>query len=106
MEASTNLIGGQPFSVQNLRDVRALADKYASGWCWIVVCWAKNAYLVLQREPEFKDSNMETVIKTMTGLADLCYFSARKLSLSRGGGICTDSMEIFKELRSFYPFVK
>jgi len=26
MEASTNLIGGQPFSVQNLRDVRALAD--------------------------------------------------------------------------------
>ncbi len=28
MEASTNLIGGQPFSVQNLRDVRAIADKY------------------------------------------------------------------------------
>ncbi|MDX1285494.1 MAG: beta-eliminating lyase-related protein, partial [Draconibacterium sp.] len=28
MEASTNLIGGQPFSMQNMRDVRALCDQY------------------------------------------------------------------------------
>ena len=28
MEASTNLIGGQPFSVSNLMDVRRIADKY------------------------------------------------------------------------------
>jgi len=41
----------------------------------------ENAYLVLQREEEFKNSNMETVIKTMTGLADLCYFSARNSAL-------------------------
>ena len=46
---------------------------------------------------------METVIKTMTGLADICYFSARKLSSSRGGGICTDSLEIFRELEAFVP---
>ena len=36
-------------------------------------------------------------------MADFCYFSARKLSSSRGGGICTDSMEIFKELEAFIP---
>jgi tryptophanase len=103
MEASTNLIGGQPFSVQNLRDVRALADKYKIRLVLDCSLLGENAYLVLQREPEFKDSDMETVIKTMTGLADLCYFSARKLSSSRGGGICTDSMEIFKELEAFIP---
>ena len=28
MEASTNLIGGQPFSISNLMDVRRVADKY------------------------------------------------------------------------------
>ncbi|MDR2764454.1 MAG: tryptophanase, partial [Tannerella sp.] len=28
MEASTNLIGGQPFSIQNLREVRKIADNY------------------------------------------------------------------------------
>jgi len=27
MEASTNLIGGQPFSMQNMRDVKKIADE-------------------------------------------------------------------------------
>ena len=103
MEASTNLIGGQPFSVQNLRDVRAIADKYKIRLVLDCSLLGENAFLVLQREDEFKNSNMETVIKTMTGLADICYFSARKLSSSRGGGICTDSIEIFRELEAFIP---
>ena len=52
---------------------------------------------------EFKNSDMGTVMKAMTSLADLCYFSARKLSSSRGGGMATDSMEIFKELEALVP---
>ena len=36
---------------------------------------------------------MADIIKAMTGLADLVYFSARKLSSSRGGGICTNHKE-------------
>ncbi|HUI33403.1 MAG: tryptophanase [Dysgonamonadaceae bacterium] len=103
MEASTNLIGGQPFSVQNLRDVRAIADKYGIRLILDGSLLGENAFLVLQREEEFKDSDMKTVIHTMTSLADLCYFSARKLSSSRGGGICTDSLEIFRELEAFIP---
>ncbi|MEA4982526.1 MAG: tryptophanase [Paludibacter sp.] len=103
MEASTNLIGGQPFSVQNLRDVRAVADKYGIRLVLDCSLLGENAYLVIQREEEFKDSDMGTVIRTMTGLADLCYFSARKLSSSRGGGICTDSKEIFRELEALVP---
>jgi len=103
MEASTNLIGGQPFSVQNLRDVRAVADKYGIRLVLDCSLLGENAYLVIQREEEFKDSDMGTVMRTMTGLADLCYFSARKLSSSRGGGICTDSMEIFRELEALVP---
>jgi len=39
----------------------------------------------------------------MTGLADIVYFSARKLSSSRGGGICTNSLEISKELEALVP---
>lgn len=103
MEASTNLIGGQPFSVQNLRDVRKVADKYGIRLILDCSLLGENAYLVIQREEEFKDSDMGTVMRTMTGLADLCYFSARKLSSSRGGGICTDSKEIFRELEALVP---
>ncbi|MDD2284037.1 MAG: tryptophanase [Paludibacter sp.] len=103
MEASTNLIGGQPFSIQNLRDVRAVANKHGIRLVLDCSLIGENAYLVLQREEEFIGSDMGTVIRTMTDLADLCYFSARKLSSSRGGGICTNSMEIFRELEALVP---
>ncbi len=103
MEASTNLIGGQPFSVQNLRDVRSLADKYSIRVVLDASLLGENAYLVLKREEEFKDSNMCEIMKTMTALADLVYFSARKISSSRGGGMCTDKMEIYKELEALVP---
>jgi tryptophanase len=63
----------------------------------------ENAYLVLKREEEFKNSDMKTVIHAFTSLADLCYFSARKISSSRGGGMCTDNPDIIKELEAFVP---
>ncbi len=103
MEASTNLIGGQPFSVENLRAVRAIADKYGIRLVLDASLLGENAWLVKQREEEFKSKSMAEIILEMTGLADLVYFSARKLSSSRGGGICTNDEKIFKELEPLVP---
>jgi tryptophanase len=103
MEASTNLIGGQPFSIQNLRDVRAIADKYGLRIVLDASLLGENAYLVKLREPEFHDQSMGEIIGTITGLADLVYFSARKLSSSRGGGICTNDLTIYRELEALVP---
>ena len=103
MEASTNLIGGQPFSIQNLRDVRAIADKHGIRVVLDASLLGENAYLVKQREKEFKDKSMAEILLTMTGLADLVYFSARKLSSSRGGGICTNDLTIYHELEALVP---
>lgn len=103
MEASTNLIGGQPFSIQNLRDVRAIADKYNIRLVLDASLLGENAYLVKQREKEFMNKSMAEIILTMTGLSDLVYFSARKLSSSRGGGICTNDLTIYHELEALVP---
>ncbi|MCL2651369.1 MAG: tryptophanase [Candidatus Azobacteroides sp.] len=103
MEASTNLIGGQPFSIQNLRDVRKIADKYGIRIVLDASLLGENAYLVIQREPEFANASMGEVIALMTSLADIVYFSARKLSSSRGGGICTGELAIYKELEALVP---
>jgi len=103
MEASTNLIGGQPFSIQNFRDVRAIADKYSIRIVLDASLLGENAYLVMQREKEFHNKSMGEIIKAMTGLADIIYFSARKISSSRGGGICTNSEVIYKELEALVP---
>ncbi|MDR3218151.1 MAG: tryptophanase [Dysgonamonadaceae bacterium] len=103
MEASTNLIGGQPFSIANMRAVRAIADKYGIRIVLDASLLGENAYLVIQREPEFRDASMAEVIGIMTGLSDIVYFSARKLSSSRGGGICTSDLKIYRELESLVP---
>lgn len=103
MEASTNLIGGQPFSIANLMDVRRVADKYGLMLVLDASLLGENAYLVKQREAEWKENSMADIIRMMTGLADLVYFSARKLSSSRGGGICTNRLELFKEMEALIP---
>lgn len=96
MEASTNLIGGQPFSISNLMDVRRIADKYGIMLVLDASLLGENAYLVKQREEQWKENSMEEILKMMTGLADIVYFSARKLTSSRGGGICTNRKDLYQ----------
>ncbi len=103
MEASTNLIGGQPFSISNMMDVRRIADKYGIMLVLDASLLGENAYLVKQREEQWKENSMAEIIKMMTGLADLVYFSARKLSSSRGGGICTNKKELYGKMEALIP---
>lgn len=103
MEASTNLIGGQPFSIENLRAVKKIADKNNIMLVLDASLIGENAYLVMQREDEFKDKTMAEIILEMTSLADIIYFSARKLSSSRSGGICTNDEKVYKKLEPLIP---
>ena len=103
MEASTNLIGGQPFSLANMMDVRRIADKYGIMLVLDASLMGENAYLIKQREEAWKENSMGEIIKMMTGLADIVYFSARKLSSSRGGGICTNQKALYAKMEAMIP---
>lgn len=103
MEASTNLIGGQPFSISNLMDVRRVCDKHGIMLVLDASLLGENAYLVKQREEKWKENSMGDILRMMTGLADLVYFSARKLSSSRGGGICTNRRDLYQKMEEFIP---
>ena len=103
MEASTNLIGGQPFSLANLMDVRRIADKYGIMLVLDASLIGENAYLIKQREECWKENSMGEILKMMTGLADIVYFSARKLSSSRGGGICTNQRALYAKMEAMIP---
>jgi len=103
MEASTNLIGGQPFSLANLMDVRRIADKYGIMLVLDASLIGENAFLIKQREDAWKENSMGEILKMMTGLADLVYFSARKLSSSRGGGICTNQKALYSKMEAMIP---
>ncbi len=100
MEASTNLIGGQPFSMKNYKDVRALADKYELKILLDATLLAENAYMILVREPEYKDASLAQIIMEMSSLSDVLYFSARKFTSTRGGAICVNDRVLYRKLQA------
>ena len=103
MEASTNLIGGQPFSIANMREIRGICDEHGIMLVLDASLIGENAYFIKQREDEFKQASCGEILLAMCGLADLVYFSARKVSSSRGGGICTNKPEILNKMKHLIP---
>ncbi|MDP4291119.1 MAG: tryptophanase [Bacteroidota bacterium] len=103
LEASTNLIGGQPFSIANMREVRKVADENSIFMLLDASLIGENAYWISQREEEFKHTPIKEILQTMCGLCDLVYFSSRKVSSSRGGGICTNNKDLFLKMRELIP---
>ena len=102
-EASTNLIGGQPFSMANMKEVKAIADHHGIMIVLDASLIGENAYFIKEREEEYKDASIKEILHEMCGLSDIVYFSSRKVSSTRGGGICTDSEELFLKMRDLVP---
>ena len=99
MEASTNLIGGQPFSMQNMRDVKKVCQENNTMMVLDASLIGENAYFIKQREEEFKNAEIKDILREMCSYSDLIYFSSRKVSSSRGGGILTDREDLYLKMR-------
>jgi len=103
MEATTNLIGGQPFSMANLREIRRICSEH--GLVLVVdgslIC--ENAYLIGQREKGYENKTVAEIVREICGLADLYYMSGRKNTSVRGGMIATNNKELFDKIRPWLP---
>ena len=99
LEASTNLIGGQPFSMQNMKDVKKIADEHGIMIVLDASLIGENAYFIKKREEKYKKSSIKDILTEMCAIADIVYFSSRKVSSTRGGGICTNSEDLFMKMR-------
>ncbi len=103
IEATTNLIGGQPFSMENMRAVRKLCDEHKLVFVLDGSLISENAYLIRERVPGYQDKSIASIIKEMCSLADVYYMSARKNASVRGGLIGTNNEETFLKLRDWLP---
>lgn len=103
IETGTNLIGGQPHSLENLRQVRAVCDKYGLLLVFDASLLADNLYFIKTREESCKDKSIAQITRELADLTDVIYFSARKLGCVRGGGICMKSQEIYLKMRELVP---
>ena len=103
LEAGTNLIGGQPFSLANMREVRKVCDEYGIRLLLDASLMADNLYFIKEREEAYKHASIREIASEMCGLSDIFYFSGRKLGFGRGGGICTSDTWVYEKLREFVP---
>jgi tyrosine phenol-lyase len=103
MEAGTNLIGGQPFSLQNLADVRQVCDEHGLLLVLDASLLADNLYFIKEREIACKDMSIREITRRFADLSDVIYFSARKLGCVRGGGMCMRSEELYRRMRGLVP---
>jgi tryptophanase len=103
MEATTNLIGGQPFSMENLRGVKQIASQH--GIPVIIDCSliSENAYFIKRREPRYAEVSIEDIVREMMSLSDLIYLSGRKSACVRGGLIATNNKDYFELLKAWLP---
>lgn len=103
MEAGTNLIGGQPFSLQNLEEVSSICRASGIPLVQDISLLADNLYFIKQREASCRNKSIHEIAKAMAAASDILYFSGRKLGFARGGGICTSNQQYYFDIRGFIP---
>ena len=103
MEATTNLIGGQPFSMSNLKEIREICNEHNLILVIDGSLISENAYLIMQRERGYQGKTVAEIIQELCSIPDLYYMSARKNASVRGGLIATNNKELFDKIRPWLP---
>ena len=103
MEATTNLLGGQPFSIGNLKEVKQIASEHKIPLVFDGSLISENAYFVKRREKGYENKTIQEIIHDMMSVVDIFYLSGRKSSCVRGGFIATNNKEYFERIKPWLP---
>ena len=103
IEAGTNLVGGQPLSLQNMREVAAVCKKHGIRLILDASLLQDNLHFIKQREAECKNMSIREITTEISKLMDIIYFSSRKLGFARGGGISMRFQEDEIRMKEFIP---
>ncbi|MGA2822943.1 MAG: tryptophanase [Bacteroidales bacterium] len=95
---TNNSAGGQPVSMENLRRVRQIADRYGKIVLFDSARFAENAYFIKLREEKYKDVSIRAIALEMFSYADIITMSCKKDAIVNiGGFIGMRDDELFRQ---------
>ncbi len=96
LAVTVNLAGGQPVSLQNMREVRELTKKHGIKVFMDATRCVENAYFIKEQEEGSKDKTIKEIVHEMFSYADGCTMSGKKDCLTNiGGFLCMNDEELF-----------
>lgn len=90
-----NMAGGQPFSMTNLRQVAAWAERHGIAIIFDATRAVENAYFIQQREPGYAERSVREILHEMMSYGEGCTMSSKKDNLVNIGGFIATSNEDF-----------
>lgn len=98
---SVNMAGGQPISLQNLKELRALTHKHGIRIIHDMTRVAENAHFIQQREKGYHNTPVRDIVKKICSLTDGATMSAKKDALVNiGGFLALNDWDVFEEARN------
>ncbi|MEN8250945.1 MAG: tyrosine phenol-lyase [Bacteroidota bacterium] len=98
---TVNMAGGQPISMKNMQELRALTDKYGIKVIHDMTRVAENAFMIQQKEEGYADKSVAEITRMLCDLTDGATMSAKKDAMVNiGGFLAINDDEVFDEARN------
>jgi len=101
LAGTVNMAGGQPVSMANVRELRALLDRHGIRLLLDATRMAENALFIQEREGGYADRSIADILLEFCSYTDGAWMSAKKDHLVNiGGWLAVNDQDVFEELRN------
>jgi len=101
LAGTVNMAGGQPVSMQNVKELRQLTDKYGIRVYLDATRMMENSFFIQEREEGYADKSVAEILKEFCSYTDGAWMSAKKDNLVNiGGWLAVNHEDVFEEARN------